>query len=288
MPLSPKVVREVTFDKAPFGRRGYHEDQVDAFLDRIEDALAGGEPLTAQEVREVVFDAAPLVKRGYHEEQVDEFLDTIAVELEARERAKIGKRVPIAAPRKPVSAQPAQIQQTPQTPPTLVTPTATAIPLNISQPAPPAAQEPAAAPASPDFTSPADLVLGPGATNGHGARTNGHAPAPGAGEQAPAARNGHSAPASTSAPHEIIDPSVPFLPLPPAPADERGYRAVDVERLAHLLTRAAYEKDGGPTAKQIANAPLARTMFDGQGYHPGVIDTVVAAWVDELRRRRSP
>lgn len=84
--LTPTDVRDALFDKAPFGRRGYHEDQVDAFLDRIEATLNGTDRLTAQEVRAVVFRDAPLRKRGYHEDQVDAFLDTVAETLELRER----------------------------------------------------------------------------------------------------------------------------------------------------------------------------------------------------------
>ncbi|WP_324608961.1 DivIVA domain-containing protein [Actinokineospora spheciospongiae] len=82
MPLTAEAVRAATFDKAPFGRRGYHEDQVDAFLDRVEAALEGGEPITAAEVSSVEFDAAPIVRRGYHEGQVDEFLDLVVEHLE--------------------------------------------------------------------------------------------------------------------------------------------------------------------------------------------------------------
>ncbi|WP_436493675.1 DivIVA domain-containing protein [Actinokineospora sp. HUAS TT18] len=81
MSLSPETVRTVTFDKAPFGKRGYNENQVDDFLDRIENALAGNDPLTAADVRSVVFDAAPLVKRGYNEDQVDAFLDQVVATL---------------------------------------------------------------------------------------------------------------------------------------------------------------------------------------------------------------
>ena len=33
MGLTPEEVRNVTFPHAPWGRRGYHEDSVDAFLD---------------------------------------------------------------------------------------------------------------------------------------------------------------------------------------------------------------------------------------------------------------
>jgi DivIVA domain-containing protein len=85
-PLAPGDVRDVIFAKAPLGRRGYHETQVDDFLDRIEATLAGTDTVTAEDVRTVVFEYAPLIKRGYHEEQVDNFLDIVVGELELRER----------------------------------------------------------------------------------------------------------------------------------------------------------------------------------------------------------
>ncbi len=94
MPLTPEAVREVTFEKAPFGRRGYHEDQVDDFLDKVESALLGKAVLTAAQVRDVVFDAGPLIKRGYHEDQVDTFLDDVVEELESRERAAASPPMP--------------------------------------------------------------------------------------------------------------------------------------------------------------------------------------------------
>ena len=37
--LTPEQVHNVGFSKPPIGRRGYHEDEVDAFLDRVEAAL---------------------------------------------------------------------------------------------------------------------------------------------------------------------------------------------------------------------------------------------------------
>jgi DivIVA domain-containing protein len=40
MPLTPAEVRHVLFSKAPVGRRGYHEDEVDSFLDRVHVELA--------------------------------------------------------------------------------------------------------------------------------------------------------------------------------------------------------------------------------------------------------
>lgn len=40
MPLTPSDVHTVTFSKPPLGRSGYHEDEVDDFLDRVETELA--------------------------------------------------------------------------------------------------------------------------------------------------------------------------------------------------------------------------------------------------------
>src|SRR5262245_46683347 len=87
-PLTPADVRNVIFDKAPLGKRGYDEKQVDAFLDLIEAALVGDNQLTADEVRAVVFRDAPLIKRGYHEDQVDDFLDAVVGTLEQREHVQ--------------------------------------------------------------------------------------------------------------------------------------------------------------------------------------------------------
>jgi DivIVA domain-containing protein len=40
MPLTPADVHNVVFSKPPLGKRGYHEDEVDAFLDLVEAELA--------------------------------------------------------------------------------------------------------------------------------------------------------------------------------------------------------------------------------------------------------
>ncbi|MGH3782040.1 MAG: DivIVA-like cell division protein Wag31 [Pseudonocardiaceae bacterium] len=40
MPLSPADVHNVAFSKPPIGKRGYHEDEVDAFLDLVEAEMA--------------------------------------------------------------------------------------------------------------------------------------------------------------------------------------------------------------------------------------------------------
>src|SRR5947199_8621429 len=40
MPLTPADVHNVAFSKPPIGKRGYNEDEVDAFLDLLEAELA--------------------------------------------------------------------------------------------------------------------------------------------------------------------------------------------------------------------------------------------------------
>src|ERR1700746_2769245 len=39
MPLPPPDVHNVAFSKPPIGKRGYNEDEVDAFLDLVENEL---------------------------------------------------------------------------------------------------------------------------------------------------------------------------------------------------------------------------------------------------------
>ncbi|MGH3951520.1 MAG: DivIVA domain-containing protein, partial [Pseudonocardiaceae bacterium] len=40
MSLTPADVHNVAFSKPPIGKRGYNEDEVDAFLDLVETELA--------------------------------------------------------------------------------------------------------------------------------------------------------------------------------------------------------------------------------------------------------
>lgn len=82
MTLTPQDVRDVAFDKPPLGRRGYVAAEVDAFLDRVEEALSGGTPLSVLDVHNVAFaPGGALTNRGYDEDQVDAFLDLVAATL---------------------------------------------------------------------------------------------------------------------------------------------------------------------------------------------------------------
>jgi len=81
--LTPEQVRNVAFSKPPLGKRGYNEDEVDAFLDRIEAAVQDPtrRTLTPQQVRNVAFSKPPIGKRGYNEDEVDAFLDRVEAAL---------------------------------------------------------------------------------------------------------------------------------------------------------------------------------------------------------------
>jgi DivIVA domain-containing protein len=80
--LSPADVRGVRFHKPRPGNRGYHEGEIDAFLERIEATLRGEDDLTAMEIQEAEFSPAPPGQFGYDQDDVDTFLDLVVVTLE--------------------------------------------------------------------------------------------------------------------------------------------------------------------------------------------------------------
>jgi DivIVA domain-containing protein len=41
MPITPEEIATVTFSRPPLGKRGYHEEEVDAFLDAVQHDLTG-------------------------------------------------------------------------------------------------------------------------------------------------------------------------------------------------------------------------------------------------------
>lgn len=376
-PLTAEEVRNVVFDKAPLGRRGYREQQVDDFLDRIEAALEGRDTLTAAEVRDVAFEEAPRIRRGYHEQQVDSFLDIVVVTLEQRERGTGTRLRPAAAdaggqpppptgtrgrpgdppfgrpdpngypdpndrlptpgtrppsrgtppPGRPVpepGSAPARGGSPagrpgpepgpgprpggsgyrpglPQPPGTgnRVNPAGSDLPAGRSSPGfPPAG--PVTRPRGPGVPANAAPPAEPGPPSGRGrpTRSPGNAGPPAGGR--PGGRSpGRGVtprpdPTEQTAPISLGQPAIPpggplargprlSLPIPPAPPGAHGYRANDVERLAELLTLAVQQ--GGPTFTDLMNARLNWTPGTGQGYHTGVVDAILSAWVSELRRR---
>jgi DivIVA domain-containing protein len=219
-PLTATEVRNVVFDKAPIGKRGYHERQVDEFLDRIEGTLAGTDALSAAEVRTVLFENAPLIKRGYNEQQVDSFLDLVVNTLDRLEKAGSGRSMPRRA------EHPAGRAPVPVAPPA---PTEETNPLPFMQP--------------PSLPTPSAPRLQP------------------------------------------VPPGEPLaMPLPPAPPGAHGYRPRDVHRLAGLLATATSQQNDGALA-ELMSARLNWTHGPGQGYRTDVVDALLAAWVEELRRR---
>ncbi|MEU7475532.1 DivIVA domain-containing protein [Lentzea sp. NPDC042327] len=80
--LSPDDVAAVRFHKPRPGTRGYHEGQIDAFLDRIEATLRGEDNLTAQQVQDAVFGETAPGTFGYDSEDVDTFLDLVVLMFE--------------------------------------------------------------------------------------------------------------------------------------------------------------------------------------------------------------
>jgi DivIVA domain-containing protein len=84
--LTPEDVRNVAFSKPPIRKRGYNENEVDAFLDLVEAALRDptGSTLTPEAIRSVAFSKPPIGQRGYNEDEVDAFLDLVEEELRRR------------------------------------------------------------------------------------------------------------------------------------------------------------------------------------------------------------
>jgi DivIVA domain-containing protein len=85
--LTPEHVGNMAFAKPPSGKRGYNEDEVDAFLDRVAAALRDptGRTLTAEQVHNKTFSKPPIGKRGYNEDEVDAFLDLVEDQLSSHQ-----------------------------------------------------------------------------------------------------------------------------------------------------------------------------------------------------------
>lgn len=73
--MTPEEVGEICFGKPGFGKRGYNEDEVDAFLDLIAGALSGKNALTPDDIHDVEFSRPARGMRAYNQAQVDSFLD---------------------------------------------------------------------------------------------------------------------------------------------------------------------------------------------------------------------
>lgn len=81
--LTADDVRNATFDKPPWGKRGYDEKSVMDFLQLAARRLDGRGHLTADDVHGVRFGKPPFGRRGIDEDQVDRVLDEIATAIAA-------------------------------------------------------------------------------------------------------------------------------------------------------------------------------------------------------------
>ncbi|MFC4373562.1 DivIVA domain-containing protein [Nocardia halotolerans] len=92
--VTPDDVSRTHFAMPTLGHRGYHADEVDAFLELVAATLHGQGALTADDIRHVHFPAPRFGGRGYQADQVDDFLDRVRTELEHRQKG--GSPVPAA------------------------------------------------------------------------------------------------------------------------------------------------------------------------------------------------
>jgi DivIVA domain-containing protein len=76
--LTAEDVRSATFEKPPWGKRGYDEMSVNDFLQLAARRLDGRGHLSAEDVRGIRFRKPRLGNRGYNEDEVDALLDEIA------------------------------------------------------------------------------------------------------------------------------------------------------------------------------------------------------------------
>src|SRR6185312_10262022 len=91
MSLTPAQVHNVAFSKPPRGKRGYNEDEVDAFLDRVEAALQNptGRILTAEQVHNVSFSKPPIGKRGSTPSKSTRLCSSLSSNCELRGRSDL-------------------------------------------------------------------------------------------------------------------------------------------------------------------------------------------------------
>ena len=84
--LTPEQVHNMAFSKPSIGKRGYNEEEVDAFLDVVEAALRDPtrRTLTPEQVNNTAFSKPPRGRRGYNEDEVNAFLGLVAEQLKSR------------------------------------------------------------------------------------------------------------------------------------------------------------------------------------------------------------
>ncbi|WP_211346915.1 DivIVA domain-containing protein [Saccharothrix australiensis] len=271
--LTPQDVRGVRFHKPRPGNRGYHEGEIDAFLERIERTLAGHDTLTAAEVQDAEFSFAPPGRVGYDEDDVDTFLDLVVVTLErtptppVRPRPGVGSR-PLTArdvrtvefgkpPRGRRGYQESQVDKfLDRIERTLL---------------------------GQDDLSAEDIrevrfsrpLLGrrgydEGEVDAFLARVE--------------KQLGDGPPRPRAIPPITSWEQLRLLKIPMAGADRRGYRTSQVDR---TLEEIGIALDGmiGASSEEVAKTRFALALLEGQGYDRAYVDELMPLLVAELRRR---
>lgn len=84
-PLTAEAVRNATFSKPPWGRRGYDPKSVKDFLALTARRLEGRGHLCAEDVRAIRFPKPPIGRRGVHDGEVDDYMVAVAAAIAALE-----------------------------------------------------------------------------------------------------------------------------------------------------------------------------------------------------------
>ncbi|MDX8034770.1 DivIVA domain-containing protein [Lentzea sp. BCCO 10_0856] len=306
--LSPDDVAAVRFHKPRPGTRGYHEGQIDAFLDRIENTLRGRDNLTAQQVQDAVFGETAPGTFGYDEEDVDTFLDLVVLMFETapppvrplppttqlpQQQQRPQQRSP-QPPQRPQRQQQQQPVQQPATPKSVDEPKITAADIRkIAFHRPPRGRRGYQESQVDAFLDRIEAtLLGQDNLTGKDIRdVRFSRPLIG--------RRGYDetevdaflgqieqqlAGPMRSMPQVRSWKDLRQLRIPQAAAGQRGYRTAQVDR---MLEEIGVALDGmlGASSEEVLKARFSYALLSGQGYDTSFIDELLPQLANELRRR---
>lgn len=303
--LSPDDVAAVRFHKPRPGTRGYHEGQIDAFLDRIEATLRGRDNLTAQQVQDAVFGESAPGTFGYDQEDVDTFLDLVVLMFETAPPPPKAPPVTTQLPqqqqrpqqRRPQPPQRPQQQppvQRPAAPASVDSPKLTAADIrNVAFHRPPRGRRGYQESQVDAFLDRIEAtLLGQDNLTGKDVRDIRFS-------RPLIGRRGYDETEvdaflgqieqQLSGPMRSM-PAVKSwkdlrqLRIPQAAAGQRGYRTAQVDR---MLEEIGVALDGmlGATSEEVMKARFSYALLSGQGYDTSFIDELLPQLANELRRR---
>lgn len=287
MRLTPEDVAAVRFHKPRPGTKGYHEGQIDAFLDRIEATLRGEDELTSEEVQNTEFSPAAAGTYGYDEEDVDTFLDLVVVMLETAPPPR--RPTPPPAPVKPAAAPaPTPPPRRPDAP--KLTPQEVR---DVGFHRPPRGRRGYQESQVDAFLDRIEAtMLGRDNLTAKDIRDARFS-------RPLIGRRGYDesevdaflvrVEKQLSGPVRSIQPvrswkELRQLRIPTAPPGQRGYRVAQVDR---MLEEIGVALDGmlGASSEEIAKAKFTYSLLTGQGYDSSFIDELLPMLAAELRRR---